>query len=176
MIRASLIRGLRGPLMTGWPALLCALAAVSVPTILRAAINGSVVGCEFTPYLPFVLVASILIGWLWAAAVAIASIAILGGLFVGPSMNVVETSCFVSSAATFVLGSAMIIGVAAAVRRASAGAHDDEERGGVTLSVDRGDVWASWRGQARPVRLGPKRSVSQMMRDFLAQSGDDDGS
>ena len=39
----------------------------------------------------------------------------------------------------------------------------------VSLSLEQGEVWASWYGQAAPVNLGSQRKVSEMMEDFLAQ-------
>ena len=72
----------RAPL-TGWLALLGAIAAVALPTVVRVAVNGVVTGCEFTPYLPFVLISAILLGWKHAIAVALASVVVLGGLFFG---------------------------------------------------------------------------------------------
>ncbi|HWL75611.1 MAG TPA: hypothetical protein VNQ74_17220, partial [Burkholderiaceae bacterium] len=69
--------------MSGWLALLCGIGAVAVPTIVRVAVNGVVTGCEFTPYLPFVLLSAIFLGWKQAIAVALASVAVLGGLFFG---------------------------------------------------------------------------------------------
>ena len=69
--------------MKGWLALACGMAAVWLPTVVRAAVNGVVTGCEFTPYIPFVLICAILLRWWQAAIVALVSVAILGGMFEG---------------------------------------------------------------------------------------------
>jgi hypothetical protein len=50
-------------------ALLCGIFAVALPTAIRAAIDGVVTGCEFTPYLPFVLFSAILLRW-WKVALS----------------------------------------------------------------------------------------------------------
>ncbi|MGZ8346418.1 MAG: hypothetical protein ACXWUP_04810, partial [Allosphingosinicella sp.] len=169
MIRAGLTRWLQGPPLTGAIALLCGVVAVALPTVIRAAVNGVVTGCEFTPYLPFVLLSAILLRWWQAGAVALVSVAILGGLFTGV---VDDLSCFTSSAGIFLASSVMMIGTVILVRRVTAillsrGA--DETSGGIVFSLEEGEVWASWYGEGPPMRLGPQQSVSRMMEDFLAQ-------
>jgi hypothetical protein len=171
MIRASWIQWLQAPPITGRAALLCAIAAVATPTIVRAAIDGVVTGCEFTPYLPFVLLSAILLGWRQAGTVALASVAILGGLFSGP-LNAVPTPCFLSGAGIFLAASAMIIGVVVVIRQVAGGIQRrgaDEAVGGIVFSLDQGQVWASWYGEGPPVNLGSQGKVSEMMEDFLAQ-------
>ena len=169
MIRA--IQWLRTPPVTGWNALLCGVALVAVPTAVRAAINGAVTGCEFTPYLPFVLVSAILMGWRQAIAVALASVGVLGGLFTGDSHAPLE-ACFLSGAGIFLASSAMIIGIAVVIRRVIAGLEPqgaDADSGGIIFSLEKGEVWASWYGQSPPVRLGSQKRVGAMMEDYLAQ-------
>ena len=83
------------------------VAAVALPTLVRVAVNGTVTGCEFTPYLPFVLLAAILMGGLPAGLVALASVATLGGLVLSSHAG---TECFLSGSAVFLGSSAMIIG------------------------------------------------------------------
>ena len=87
MIQPGSMRWLQAPLAMGPLALLCGLTAVTFPTIIRAAVSGGVTGCEFTPYLPFVLLSAFLLPWWLASAVALASVAVLGGLFVSPSKS-----------------------------------------------------------------------------------------
>ena len=168
MFQTGLHRWLRAPLVTGRLAFLCGFAAVAVPTIVRIAIDGVVTGCEFTPYLPFVLITALALGWWQAGAVALSSVAILGGVFFGPTNMQFASSCFLSSAGIFLASSAAMIGVL--IRRTVAaiqnrGASD----GGVVFSLQGDQVWASWYDQGPPVRLGPEGNVSAMMQDFLAQ-------
>ena len=170
MFQTGLHRWLQAPLVTGRLALLCGIAAVAIPTIVRAAIDGVVTGCEFTPYLPFVLITALALGWWQASAVAVTSAAILGGVVFGPTNTHFTSSCFLSSAGIFLASSAAMIGVVVLVRRTivaiqNRGASD----GGVVFSLQGDQVWASWYDQGPPVRLGPEGNVSAMMQDFLAQ-------
>ena len=170
MIRAALTRWLHAPFATGWLALACAIAAVAIPTGIRAAVSGVVTGCEFTPYLPFVLFSAIALRWWQAGVVALASVPILGGLFEGLPLH--TSSCFVTAAGMFLASSALIIAVAAVTRRVIAALHNrgaDESAGGIVFSLERGEVWASWYGYGAPMRLGTQKGVSEMMEDFLAQ-------
>ena len=164
---ALAIRSLALTPLSGRLALLCAFSAVAIPTLFRAAINGVVTGCEFTPYLPFVLLAAILLRWWLVALVTAASVAIMGGLFEGSLLHPVP--CFIPAAAVFVASSAVMIGIAILVRSLAQNRGADESTGGVIFSLEKGQVWASWYGQAAPVRLGTRREVSYMMEDFLAQ-------
>jgi hypothetical protein len=170
MFRAALTRWLQAPPVTGWLAFVFALVALWVPTIIRLSVSGVVTGCEFTPYLPFVLLCAILLRWWQASAVAVAAVAILGGLFAGAPQH--NPACFMPAAAIFLASSAVMIGVAILVRSVivalqKSGA--DESSGGVVFSLEKGQVWASWYGQGSPVLLGSQRKVSAMMEDFLAQ-------
>jgi hypothetical protein len=167
MNRAALTRWLRAPQVTGASAILCAAFAVACPTAVRAAVNGTVTGCEFTPYLPFVLVSAILMRWGYAALVAIASIAILGGLFEGSGASLLP--CFISASGMFVGASAVIITLAVLMRWALSAEQAGAGRasGNVIFSIDRGEVWATWRGQRSPLSLGPRREVTRTMESFL---------
>ena len=170
MFRADLNRWLQMPVVSGRLALLFGIAALAIPTLVRAAVSGVVTGCEFTPYLPFVLVCAVLLRWWQATIVALAAVAIMGGMFGGSSSS--ELPCFISAASIFLASSAMMIGVAVVLRRvisAVRGPGADESGGGIVFSLEKGDVWASWYGQGTPIRLGSQRKVSEMMKDFLAQ-------
>src|SRR5690349_8020063 len=162
-------RRLHAPPLSGGKALFCAAALVALPTLIRAAIHGSVTGCAFTPYLPFVLVAAILLRWWQAGAVALASVAILGGLFFNP---LPDLACFLSAAATFLAASTAMIAFAFLVRRLAAtrGSGTEGCTGDIVFSLEDGEVWASWYGRSAPVRLGSEKKVSSMMEDFLAQA------
>lgn len=156
----------------GWWTLLLAVGALAIPTIIRAAVDGVVTGCEFTPYLPFVFICAFLMRWWQASAVALTSVAILGGLFGGSRAFMLP--CFTSAAGIFLGASAMMIGIAVLVRSylAQGNRQPDHLASGVVFSLDRGEVWASWNGHDAPVRLGSRRKVSEMMEDFLAQEND----
>jgi hypothetical protein len=172
MVRSGLKTWLADPPLTGRLALLCALLAIAFGTIFRAAINDTVTGCEFTPYLPFVLLSAVLLRWWQAALVALCSTAALGLLFMGPPNELVASDCFLSSAGIFLAASAAMIGGVFLVRRLFISFHRagaDEAAGGVVFSLRDEQVWASWYGQGAPVLLGSEAKVSTMMQDFLAQ-------
>ena len=171
-MKSAVNRLLEAPLLSGRLALLAGIIAVGVPTSIRVAVSGVVTGCEFTPYLPFVLLSAILLGWRPAALVALAAVAILGGLFGGPPHEHMTQSCFLSGAGIFIASSALIIGTVAGARYVLINAPsraDDEPVEGVIFSLERGQVWASWHGSGPPVRLGSKKRVGVMMEDYLAQ-------
>jgi len=147
MIRKHLAQWLRTPVLTGHLALVCGMVAVALPTAVRAAVNGTVTGCEFTPYLPFVLLSAILLRWWQAGAVALAAVAIMGGLFVGLPEDIHGQPCFISAAGMFLGASAIIVAVAAVVKRVIADLQRrGETAGGVVFSLEKGQVWASWYG------------------------------
>ena len=170
MFRAGLNRWFQSPVASGRLALLYGMAALGIPTLVRAAVSGVVTGCEFTPYLPFVLISAVVLRWWQASIVALAAVAIMGGMLCGsPS---IELPCFIPATGIFLASSAMMIGIAVLVRRVVAtiqGRGINRIEGGIVFSLEKGDVWASWYGQGAPIRLGSQRKVSEMMRDFLAQ-------
>src|SRR4029453_5788664 len=172
MIRTGLIRWLRAPPFSGQSAPLWGGVPVPVPTIIRAAIDPYVTGCEFTPYLPFVLLSAILLQWWKAGAIALASVAIHGVMFEGRPSEFLASTCFLSSAGIFLASSAAMIGIVILVRGVFAAIQSrgaDESTGGIVFSLERGEVWASWYDQGPPVHLGSQSKVSMMMEDFLAQ-------
>ena len=172
MIRGGLMRGIHALPLSGRLALLCGLAAVLFGTVIRQAINENVTGCEFTPYLPFVLLSAILLRWWQAGIVALVSTATLGLLFMGPPSEFLTSDCFQSSAEIFLGASAAMIVLANFVRRLLRSSHvpgADESAGGIVFSLENGEVWASWYGQEHPVLLGSQPKVTEMMKDFLAQ-------
>jgi hypothetical protein len=165
-------RLLEAPILSDRQAFLAGIIAVGIPTSVRAAVDGMVAGCEFTPFLPFVLIAAILLGWRAAVLVALASVAVLGGLFSGFPAGHMTQSCFLSGAGIFLASSALIIGTVVGVRHALAKTQlpeHNEPADGIIFSLEKGQVWASWHGNGPPVRLGSKKRVGAMMEDFLAQ-------
>jgi len=169
MIRAGINLWLRDTPLRGGHALLCALACLAVPTAIRTALSGVITGCEFTPYLPFVFLAALMMRWWQAAALSLACVVIFGGLFVVPPH---DFTCFMSSAGLFLASSAAIIGIVAVLRTAFGGLqrHGAQANAGdIVFSLKEGEVWASWYGQEEPLRLGTQHMVSQTMKDFLSE-------
>lgn len=172
MVRRHLTRWLGAPIVNGRLALLCGIFLIALPTAVRAAVHGSVTGCEFTPYLPFVFLAAFMIGWWQAGLVALASVAILGGLFVGPPNEFLHDACAQSAASIFLASSAVIITIVTLIRRIIVdleARRADPSGSGIIFSLEKGEVWASWHGSGPPMRLGSQERVESMMEDFLHQ-------
>ena len=171
MSRTRATRWVQQPFVEGRWALFCGIAAVAIPTAVRFSVNGVVTGCEFTPYLPFVLLAAILLKWWQAGAVALASAAVFSGLFVGSPGQILGDACTMSAVGIFLAASIMILLIVLSIKRAIGGSfsHADDTAGGVIFSREDGQVWASWYGQGPPVCLGSQQRVGKMMEDFLAQ-------
>jgi len=169
--RIGFDRWLRATQLSGWQELLIGFGALAIPTGIRAAADGNITGCEFTPYLPFVLLAAMALNWWQAGTVAIGAVAILGGLFAGPAFYPRDMECFIPAAGIFLVSSAMIIAIAISIKLALALllTRGSSEGSGVIFSLEGGQVWASWHGEGPPVVLGSKERVSEMMKDFLAQ-------
>jgi hypothetical protein len=151
---------------------LCGFYLVALPPGIRWLIDSVVSGCELTAYLPFVLIAAVLMKPWQAGAVALASVGFLGNLFMGSASKNLASECFLSGTGIFLASSAAMIGIVVLVRRVFAAMQSrgaDEAPGGVVFSLERGQVWASWYGQGPPELLGSQRKVSVMMEDFLRQ-------
>lgn len=145
---------------------------IVVPTVIRLTIASGSERFECSTFCPFILAAAILVGWRYAAAVALASAAICNVLpavpyrFHGGEMEMTILT-------SFLLYSFIVIGLVHLARRLArqslrhAGA--EERSGGIVFSSEDGDAWASWYGTDPPIRLGPEEEVARMMKDFLAQ-------
>jgi hypothetical protein len=171
MSRTRLTRWLKQPFVTGQWALACGIAAVALPTLIRFSVNGVVSGCEYTPYLPFVLLSAILLRWWQAGLVTLACAAVYSGVFLSSPMLLLQDECAIYSVGMFFAASTIIISIVVAIRQLTARmfSHADEASGGVIFSMEDGHVWASWYGQGPPVCLGSQQRVGRMMEDFLAQ-------
>jgi hypothetical protein len=171
MSQTRLTRWLKQPFVTGPWALGCGIGAVAVPTIIRYSVNGAVSGCEYTPYLPFILLSAVLLRWWQAGLVTLACAAVFSGVFLGSPMEFLHHECTSYSVGMFLAASTMIISIVVAIRGWTVRmfSHADEASGGVIFSMDDGQVWASWYGQGPPVCLGSQQKVGEMMEDFLAQ-------
>lgn len=161
------------PHITGGWALLCNLAAIAFPTLVRAAVDHAVSGIAFVPYFPCVLLAAIFLGWRHAAIVAVASAAIVDALFIGPPTALLGGPTDIFGVSVFLLASALTIGFVHAARSAIMELNrprvDDSQFRGIVFSSEAGHAWASWYDRGTPVHLGPQDEVAAMMQDFLAQ-------
>jgi len=155
--------------LTGKPALVCAGAAVILPTLYRMSLDGMVMGIGYCPYLPFILLSAVLLGWRQAATIALVSVVVADALFVGTRFEVVEAPTDMLGDIGFLVVSAMIIGLVQAIRTALDDLVGPTAVGGVMFSLEDGQAWASWPTAGFHLRLGPQDDVAAMMKDFVAQ-------
>jgi len=170
--RAELMRRFLEPSVTGYQALGLGVICVAIPTLIRAAVDGFVTGCEFSVYQPFVLVAAVFMHWRYAAAVALASIGVADYLFMTHA-SFFSGPCDVYVVGVFFAISTLIIGLVQLIRTRFAGIistdRSDFMSGQVVFSLENNQAWAGWHGRKTMVQLGTKDDVAEMMEDFLAQ-------
>jgi hypothetical protein len=155
--------------VTGKAALMVAIAAVALPTFYRLALDGVVKGIGYCPYLPFILLSALFLGWRKSAVVALVSVAIADELFVGSRFQIVEGPTDMLGDLGFLVVSALIIGLVQAIRTALEDLVGPTAGGGIIFSLRDGVAWASWPTAGYHLRLGPQDDVVEMMKDFLAQ-------
>lgn len=166
-------RALGNPPVSGIDAWSWAFAAVALPTILRCLVDDHVTGVAFSPYIPFISVAAVCLGWRHAAFVTVVSAAVADMLFIDPRFVPMAGPTDLFGMLIFLASAALIIILVEVARLmidsrplpAPAGA----ARTGIIFSLEKGEAFASWCGSGRPLRLGPESEVAEMMQDFLAQ-------
>lgn len=168
-----LVRWLASPSVTGIKALALGVAMVVIPTIIRAVVDPIVNGCEFTIFLPFVLIAAVFMEWRYAAVVSLACVGLADYLFMAPVQNFLRGPCDTYVIGVYLTASALMIGLVAVIRTmvASSFSPADLEKQSVPVvfSLEEDQAWAGWHGRRSTVRLGQKDDVAEMMEDFLAQ-------
>jgi hypothetical protein len=155
--------------IAGKPAFTIAVAAVGLPTLYRLSLNGMVMGIGYCPYLPFVLLSALLLGWKRAAAVTLVSAVVADALFVGPRFQLFEGSTAMLGDLGFLAASALIIALVQAIRTAFEDLIGPTAANGIFFSLENGQAWASWPTAGFHLRLGPQDDVAEMMKDFVAQ-------
>jgi hypothetical protein len=167
---AHLAKWLILPPITGKRAIAWSIAAIAVPTLGRALVDGVVTGVGFIPYIPFVLLSAVFLGWRYTAVIAIASAVIADALFVGPPYALFEGPTDVFGVLVFLGTSSLIIALVETMRTVMKHhGRPADAADGVIFSEERGQAWASWPGSSYYVRLGPQHQVAEMMEDYLAQ-------
>jgi hypothetical protein len=155
--------------LTDKRALIVAVVALGLPTIMRASLDGIVVGSGLVPYFPFVLLAAILLEWEAAAIVMLISAVIGDWLFIGPHHRLLEEPTDIFGVVMFLAGSSLIIALVHAIRTALHDLVGPTSNNGVIFSLKEDQAWASWPTAGFHLRLGPQEEVARMMADFLAQ-------
>jgi hypothetical protein len=155
--------------LAGKPALMLAVAAVALPTLYRLSLDGMVVGIVYSPYLPFVLLCAVLLGWRQAGLIALVSVAVADALFVGTRFQLIEGPTDMLGDLGFLVVSVLIIALVHAIRTAFEDLIGPTATDGVFFSLEGGQAWASWPTAGFHLRLGPQNDVTEMMKDFIAQ-------
>jgi hypothetical protein len=173
MVRTRIsTRWLLEPPITGAWAHLCAIALLAIPTLVRLSVDGIVSGSAFGPYVPFVVLSALLLGWRHAVVVTVAAAALADLMFLTPN-RLLDGVSDLFGISLFLISSALIIGVIQAVRSIREDKSEppqfEGEPDGIIFSLEGGQAWASWSGAAQPVRLGAEQEVAGMMEEFLAQ-------
>lgn len=172
MSRAELMRRLLEPSVTGKRAIGLITLCIAIPTLIRAAVDGFVTGCEFSVFLPFVLVAAIFMEWRHAAIVALGSVGLADYLFMTHTAFF-SGPCDLYVVGIFLTSSTLIISLVQFIRFRFAGVISTDRSefasGQVVFSLENNQAWAGWHGHRTMVQLGTKDDVAEMMEDFLAQ-------
>ena len=164
---------LLAPPATGIRALGYGIALIAVLTVMRLLIGLYIDRLPFLPYLPFVIVAAIVLDWKWAVATALGSWIVADLLFIGPRYQLNFGAYEQVGLTIFLVSTVLLIAFAKAVRviveNSLRPARPDGIAAPVVFSLEGGQAWASWYGSHSWVRLGPENEVAEMMRDFLAR-------
>lgn len=156
--------------LAGKPALMLAVGAVALPTLYRLSLDGIVMGIGYCPYLPFVLLSAVLLGWRQAALIALASVVVVDALFVGTRFQLIEGPTAMLGDLGFLVVSVLMIALVQAVRTTFEDLVSPTATDAVFFSLEDGQVWASWPTAGFHLRLGPQDDVTGMMKDFIAQA------
>jgi hypothetical protein len=170
--RAELMRRLLEPSVTGTRAIGLITLCIAIPTLIRAAVDGLVTGCELSVFLPFVLVAAIFMEWRYAAIVALGSVGLADYLFMTHTAFF-SGPCDLYVVGVFLTSSTLIISLVQFIRFRFAGVISTDRSefasGQVVFSLENNKAWAGWHGRKTMVQLGTKDDVAEMMEEFLAQ-------
>lgn len=155
--------------ISGRLALMSAVVAVGLPTMLRLSLDGFVTGLAVAPYIPFIFLCAVLLVWWHAALVALVSAAVSDLLFVGPPNQMLEGPTDLLVIGLFLIVSAMAIGFVSAIRGLASQyrrpIHADRSLRGIIFSLEdnhacelgwrefRRTTWAAGRGCRNDARF-----------------------
>lgn len=177
MTRAALLRSwlitppLGGLWMVAWTAVALPIAAL-LDWVMDCP---DVLGECCTPFFIFILFTAFLFGWRAGVISTLASVAAYLWLDSAHSTHMIMLghSSDAWRAVVFLGVGLAITGSVEMIRRTISRfarlPNPNEYSSGVIFSLEKGQAWASWPGQAVPVRLGPQQEVAAMMGDFLNQ-------
>lgn len=153
----------------GKSALVVAVVAVGLPTILQVPLDGTASGSGLLLYFPFVTLAAILLEWKAATIIMLVSALLADWLFSGPHHRLLEQPADIFELAMFLSGSTAIILLVHTNRTTFAELVGPTSNTGVFFSLEEDQAWASWPEAGFHLRLGRQDEVASQMRDFLAQ-------
>lgn len=164
-------KALQSAPLSGELALLFGIAAVAVPTLIRAAVQGLVTSGVFLTYVPFVLLAALLVTARHAAVIALASAAVADFFFMQPYFALAGGPNDLFGTGVFLITSALIIVIVQTVRSfiEDCLAPDVSDEIRIIFSEKKGEAWAHWHAERPSVKLGPHTQVAEMMEDYIAQ-------
>src|SRR5690348_9836623 len=136
---------LEKPLITGRHAFVCSIAALVIPTMIRCTVDSEISGVAFSPYIPFVLLTAVLLGWKYATGVALASAIIADLLFIDPRFEPLAGPTDAFGILIFLVSAALIIFVMQAARLAIGTQRTPvlcgNARTGLIFSLEKGQAW-----------------------------------
>ena len=160
------------PPLAGPFAPILSAAALVIPTTILSLDHALPAGACCTTYFPFVLLSAVLLGPLYASAVAIGSAGLADALFMGPRYHLFDSPMDKFGDTASLISSVLIIGLVYLFRKLlknRSQSNDPESKAGIIFSLEKGQAWASWAGATDRVNLGSQEEVATMMQDFLAQ-------
>ena len=163
---------LHGSTLKGKQALLAGILAIAIPTLIRAMVGDLVLAAVFLTYVPFVILAAVLLRPRDAAIVALIASLSAEFFFMKPKFVFTVAPDDLFSIGFLLLISAMVIVLMTYVRRYFAHCLDpasDVQSSRVIFSERKGEAWAHWDGERPSVKLGPHMKVAEMMEDYVAQ-------
>jgi hypothetical protein len=169
----KLSRVLLTPPATGKKAVFYGFVLISIPTVTRLLLDDLLSQLPFITYLPFVIVAAMVLAWRYAAITAVVSWLAADLLFMSPQYQLTLDTREILGFVVFQGSAALVIALVETVRTIVENSLRPIRPGGfaapVVFSERDGQAWASWYGSHSWVRLGPEEEVAEMMTDFLAQ-------
>ena len=116
-------------------------------TFIRCLVDSAISGVALSPYLPFVVMAALLIGWRPAVATALASAAVADMLFIDPRYVPMAGPTDLFAIAVFLVCAALIIVIVPSARviveNCPGPLPREHKATGIIFSLEKGQAWAA---------------------------------
>jgi len=143
------------------------IAMIAIPSLIRLLLIQVVSTDVFLTYVPFVLLAAVMLTARDAALVAATCAIVADFFFMEPGFALAIAPNDLFSMGMLLIVSALSIFLVGIVRQRVTS--HDEPSGSVIFSEKGGEAWVNWHGRKPPVKLGPHKDVAEMMEDYIAQ-------